>query len=313
MSRRRGAGRAGRWTAGVAGVLAVLLVLLAGYGVLVEPRLVLDERRLEVALPGAAADADPVRAVFLSDLQVGMWWANTGMVERAAQRGADVDPDLVLLGGDYLYSRVPDPAVQARTVVDLLEPLLALDVPVVAVLGNHDHASGGAEEVTAALEDAGVRVLENDSTRVASAGLHVVGLGTVRQDLVDVDAALDDVPTAAPRVVLSHNPTAFPRLPAGSAPLTLAGHTHCGQVALPGTPRWSYLGLTEEEALVADGWAPAGYGTDGNRLFVSCGIGFSAYPVRVNAPPQLVVVDLVPDAGTAAPRNFPADSRILVP
>ncbi len=89
-----------------------------------------------------------------------------------------------------------------------------------------------------------------------------------------------------------HNPTSFPRLPAGSAPLALAGHTHCGQIALPGSPRWSYLGLNEEEAVVADGYAPADYGADGNELFVTCGIGFSLVPVRINAPPQLVLVEL---------------------
>jgi predicted MPP superfamily phosphohydrolase len=72
----------------------------------------------------------------------------------------------------------------------------------------------------------------------------------------------------------------------------VAGHTHCGQVALPGTPHWSYLGLTEEEALVADGWAPQGYGEPGNAMFVTCGIGFSVVPVRINAPPQVVVFDL---------------------
>ena len=52
---------------------------------------------------------------------------------------------------------------------------------------------------------------------------------------------------------MMHNPTAFADMPASTAPLAVAGHTHCGQIALPGTPRWSYLGLNEEERVVADG------------------------------------------------------------
>ena len=91
-----------------------------------------------------------------------------------------------------------------------------------------------------------------------------------------------------------HNPTAFPEMPPGSAPLTVAGHTHCGQIALPGLPRWSWLGLTEEEKVVADGWSAPDYGAEGNALYVTCGLGFSALPMRVNAPPQVVFFDLQP-------------------
>jgi uncharacterized protein len=124
--------------------------------------------------------------------------------------------------------------------------------------------------------------------------LHVVGIGPSTPDVADVGRALAGVPDDAPRVVLMHNPTVFDRLPARSAPLTVAGHTHCGQVTLPGRPRWSYLALTEEEKVVADGWAPPGYGAEGNRMFVTCGIGFSVAPVRINAPPQVAFFRLQP-------------------
>jgi hypothetical protein len=101
------------------------------------------------------------------------------------------------------------------------------------------------------------------------------------------------VPDDAPRVVLMRNPTAFPELPAETAPLAVAGHTHCGQIAPPGASQWTYLGLTAEEQIVADGWAPEGYGSSGNRLFVTCGIGFSVVPIRINAPPQVVFFRLM--------------------
>jgi predicted MPP superfamily phosphohydrolase len=170
-------------------------------------------------------------AVF-SDLQVGMWWPNTAVVDRAVE----ADPDGVLLGGDFLHSTSPGAAAQVDTVLGLLSPLVDAGIPTLAVLGNHDHAVGAAEELTAALEDNGIEV-----------------------------QALDSVPEDAPRIVLMHNPTSFPDLPAGSAPLAVAGHTHCGQIAFPGTPDWSYLGLSEEEALVADGFAPAATGNRATR------------------------------------------------
>ena len=279
--------------------LAAYLALLTAYGVLVEPRLLLDERRYTAPLPMLQEQWEGTEVAVLSDIQVGMWWANTGMVERAVDRVVEAEPDVLLLAGDFVYSRAPDIPVQVDTVLELLAPALDAGIPTFAVLGNHDYAVGAAEELRVALEEHGVEVLKNEAATVpAPEGgdidqqLYVVGLGPVSPGLVDVDQALSGVPEDAARVVFMHNPTAFPDLPAGSAPLALAGHTHCGQVALPGAPRWSYLGLTQEEALVADGFARADYGAAGNRLFVTCGIGFSALPVRINAPPQVAFFEL---------------------
>lgn len=185
----------------------------------------------------------------------------------------------------------------------LLEPLTEADAPVYAVMGNHDHAVAAVPELTDALTAAGAVVLSNQAAVVPGLGadgsqeLHVVGLGAVWADEVDVDAAPADVPDGAPSVVMRHNPTTFDELPAGTAPIALAGHMHRGQVALPGTPRWSYLGPAQEEAVVADGFAPEGYGADGNAMFVSCGIGFSTVPVRIDAPPQVVLLQLVTTDG----------------
>ncbi|WP_249522142.1 metallophosphoesterase [Modestobacter marinus] len=284
-----------RWL--VRGGLALLaaLVLLVGYGVLIEPRLVLDDERHAVELPRLPAGSDPLEVAVLADMQIGMWWANTGMVARAVERVVEAEPDVVLLGGDFVYHAGPDVEPEVTAAMDLLSPLLDSGVPTYAVLGNHDHASGAADELTTVLEDAGVPVLLNESEPVPGVeALHVVGVGPSRPGLADVDQALAGLPETAPRVVLMHNPTAFPEMPAGSAPLTVAGHTHCGQIALPGLPNWSYLGLTEEEEVVVDGWAPAGYGADGIPLFVTCGLGFSLVPVRVNAPPQVVFFELTP-------------------
>ncbi|MGY1839264.1 MULTISPECIES: metallophosphoesterase [unclassified Modestobacter] len=286
-----------RWVVRVGLALLAALVLLIGYGVLIEPRLVLDEERETVELPRLPAGAPPIEVAVLADIQIGMWWGNPGMAERAVERAVDAEPDLVLLGGDFVYDAGPDVGPEVATVLDVLAPLLDSGIPTYAVLGNHDHASDAVEELTAALEDAGIPVLLNESVEVPGTGddpLHVVGVGPVRPGLVDVDQALRGLPETAPRVVLMHNPAAFPEMPADSAPLTVAGHTHCGQIALPGLPNWSYLGLTEEEEVVVDGWAPEGHGAPGNALFVTCGIGFSAVPVRINAPPQVVFFELTP-------------------
>ncbi|MDP8928201.1 MAG: metallophosphoesterase, partial [Actinomycetota bacterium] len=119
--------------------------------------------------------------------------------------------------------------------------------------------------------------------------LYVVGLGPKLPGLSRPDHAFAGVPERAPRVVFMHNPNSFPAIPPRDAPLAIAAHTHCGQIALPGLPRWWYLELVfEERQVVVDGFAPQAYGAPGNGLFVTCGIGFSFVPIRIGAPPQLV-------------------------
>jgi predicted MPP superfamily phosphohydrolase len=289
-----------RWSKRIGVALGALLVALLVYGVLVEPRLILDEERAEVPMPRLGEELAGTEVAVISDFQLGMWFANTGMVSTALETAVDAEPDAVLLGGDFVYSTEPDIETQIDTLLELLAPLLESGIPTFAVLGNHDHAVGAADELTAALEDAGIPVLLNEAAPLPGPveepeqRLHVVGIGPETPGLADVDEALAAVPDDAPRVVLMHNPTVFDELPADAAPLALAGHTHCGQVTLPGSPNWSYIALTEEEKVVADGWAPADHGAEGNRLFVTCGIGFSLAPIRINAPPQVAFFELQP-------------------
>ena len=281
--------------------VAALLVLVVVYGVFVEPRLILDQRRYEVALPGVEEGWDGAEVAVLSDLQVGMWLANTGMIRRVVDRVVDADPAVVLLAGDFVYSEDPPVAVTVDAVMQLLAPLAESGIPTYAVLGNHDYRAEAADELTSALERAGIGVLRNEAVEIPSpggdgAGLHVVGLGAYRPGLTRPAEALDGVPADAPRIVFMHNPASFPMLPRGSAPLSVAGHTHCGQIRIPGAPLWSYLQLRAEERVTADGFAAEGYGAAGNDLFVTCGIGFSLIPMRVNAAPQVVFFELAAPA-----------------
>lgn len=285
---------AGRVLARVGISLLAALTLLVAYGVLVEPRFILDEERFPVPVPGLPPGTSPTVAVF-SDLQVGMWFSNENMIGDIVEEVVAERPDAALVGGDFVLGRDPVPAEQIDRVVELLTPLTAAGIPTYAVLGNHDYAVDAADQVATALQGIGITVLRNASATVpGSAGLRVVGVGPARPDRADVDAALDGVPADAPRVVLLHNPVTFPQLPPDSAPLAVAGHTHCGQVAIPGLPAWSWYELTADERVVVDGWAPDGYGAPGNRLFVTCGIGFSVVPMRIAAPPQVVFFDLQP-------------------
>lgn len=281
-------------------VLVALVVLTGAWGVLVEPRLIGEERH-GVVIPGIPPEWDGKEVAFLSDLQVGMLLANTGTARRMVERLIADPPAAVLLGGDFVYGDSPDPAAQVDAAVDIVRPLPDAGIPTYAVLGNHDVEVGVADSLTAALGDAGIEVLDNESIllpspsrepRAGSAELYLVGVGP---HLVGRDrpaAAVATVPDGAPRIVFMHHPASFPELPARTAPLAVAGHTHGGQIRVPFTPEWSFLRLIGKVDVPVDGWAEDGYGRVGNRLYVSRGIGFSLVPIRINCLPELTLFTL---------------------
>lgn len=303
-----------RWTAGV---LSVLLLWGAG----IEPRLI-DEERETALVPGLPIEWEGARVALIADLQVGMWLANTDTVRRIVERVIDERPAAILIAGDFLYHPTEEAGEprEARAeieredmrklrthvaeVVSMLQPLTAAGIPTFAVLGNHDYAMRRpdslplpviAEELTGALGAIGVAVLRNaavplgnrDTHKSAASRLYVAGLDAWSPRASDVEATLAQLPGGAPRLFVMHNPHAFQALPARSAPVALAGHTHGGQIRLPFLKRWSWMSLVKESPVATDGWIAPEFGAPGNRLYVNRGVGFSMAPVRINCPPEL--------------------------
>lgn len=278
-------------------VLGGALVFLLAWG-LIEPY-VIDETAYTVQLPDLPEGWVGSDVAVISDLQVGMWWDNLWTVRRIVKRIVRAEPDVVLILGDFIYHGGDDPTARIEIVVELLKPLVEADIPVVAVLGNHDYSvvnyddprleTERAEQLQVALEEMGIQVLENEVTSLKAPGgakLYLMGSGSLMARRDNPAKLLENLPADAPRIALMHNPTTFERFPADSAPLALAGHTHGGQFRLPFTPAWTWVTYFREEEVHADGWTEA-YGAEGNRLYVNRGIGFSIVPLRLNCPPEL--------------------------
>lgn len=276
-----------------AAVVGALVFLGAFYGVAIEPRFVLSEQQERAAIPGLPEPWRGKTVALIGDLQVGMWGDNLAMARRAVGVIVDRAPAAVLIAGDFVYGS-DDVSTNVETAVDIVRPLPEAGIPTYAVLGNHDYESGAAGELRPALEEAGVQLLANEVAELDAEGetLFVVGLAPKYGDRADPDEALDGLASAAPRVVLMHDPDVFETLPAGSAPLAVAGHTHGGQLRVPFAHHWSYLGWLEEHTVHTDGWAADGFGAADNRLFVSRGIGMSALPMRVNCSPAVTFFTL---------------------
>jgi len=296
----------------VGGLLALLLLLLV-WGSAVESRFLLDVETYEAEVPNLLPAWEGQTLAFLADFQVGMWLDNTGMIEKAVGAALEARPALVLLAGDFVYK--PDSAV-VQEAVALMRPLTTAGIPVLAVLGNHDYSlmketsemrEDMARYLKAELEATGIQVLENEAEPVTLPGgeeeLYVVGIGSAWAQRSQPEAALASVAGGVPRVIMMHNPVAYRDLPRQAGPLTLAGHTHGGQIRLPLMPSESWLDIAQPREVVADGWVEDHIGAAGNRLYVNRGIGFSLVPVRIFCRPELTLFTLRRAGGTVPERG----------
>lgn len=284
-----------------------LLGLLLFWGVFVEPKLY-RIRREEAVLPNLPSGWEGRRVAAIADFQIGMWGANTGTIRRIVRRIVDERPSAVLIAGDFVYHADGRMDETTSRVVGLIAPLLRTGIPTLAVLGNHDYSIDSRGEpanlqvarlLEASLEAAGVHVLRNEAVALSlssaatteTSSLYVAGIDDEWSGRADARKSLAAVPREAARMVFMHNPHSFRRLPAATAPVAVAAHTHGGQIAVPFTPRWSWMALVKEQEVYADGWISE-YGAAGNRLYVNVGIGFSDVPVRINAVPELTLFTL---------------------
>ena len=237
---------------------------------------------------------------FASDLHIGPTTPPALLDAAFAQLRAWA-PDLLLLGGDYVFLE----ATAAR--VARLEALVAsVRAPCcAAVLGNHDLWTHH-DRIEAALRAAGAHILVNAALRLPAphAGLAVVGLDDPWTGQPDADAAFAAVPDdVAGVVVLCHAPDGVP-LVADRAPLlVVCGHTHGGQIALPGGRPLLVPGPLGPTYPHGEHPLP---GPGSGRLWVSRGLGGVEVPVRLYAPPDVLLLTLTPRAAAGPASGPPA-------
>ena len=260
---------------------------LAVWAVAIEPRW-LRTRSRELAVPGLPAGLEGLRAAVIADLHVGAPPVDERRLRRIVGRLNAAAPEIVLILGDLLaheglFRRVPDPELVAAWLAALEAPL-----GVFAVLGNHDWAGGRGDRLTRAAADVGIRVLDDDAALVLRDGRHplwLAGIADAASRVPDVAGTLGRVPDGAPVLALTHSPDVFPHVPARVS-LTLAGHTHGGQVRVPFITRRvipSRFGNRYARGHVVEG---------GRHLFVHPGVGTAGPPIRFRSPPELTILTL---------------------
>lgn len=265
------------------GTLATALPVMATYGAGAYSLPMMTRfrvRELTVSLPDLPEALDGIRIAHVTDTHVGKFTRGRVLDEIVRATNA-LDADLVLFTGDLIDNTIRD----LPQAVEMIQRLRAKS-GVYIIEGNHD-LFDDAPAFEKGVRNAGVALLRNQAARIEIAGVPVDLLGIVwNHDEADMAADVETVsalrrPEAFP-ILLAHHPHAFERAAELGIPLTLAGHTHGGQMMLT-----NELGAGP---LMFRYWSGL-YEKAGRTLVVGNGTG-NWFPLRVNAPAEIIHLTL---------------------
>ena len=229
----------------------------------------------EIPVSGLPPALDGLRIGLITDIHHSAT-VSADAISRAVTTLKMAQPDLVVLGGDYVTF---GNRAYVEPVAELLTPLSGASFGSFAVLGNHDDD----RDMPAALSRQGFTVLKDQHTRISIRGEEVdlVGIRYWTRTVSHLTRILKG--TGPTTILLAHDPRRLTQAALLDVPLVLSGHTHGGQALLPGV---GAIAAREFPVL-------AGFAREGNTsLFVSRGVGTVYVPVRINCPPDVAMLIL---------------------
>jgi predicted MPP superfamily phosphohydrolase len=227
-----------------------------------------------------------MRVAFLSDFHTGSHSGDIARLNAIVAEASRFVPDVVLFGGDYINMQ---PLGSGRVPPSTIAAILSrLEAPLgrFAVLGNHDY-NYGERAVADALERHNITVLryERLTMQFQNHSVDIVGIPDAHVARTEAYALLAGVLPNRPTIVLAHDPVWFAHVPPGPH-LTVAGHTHGGQIRVPG------VGIIRNASKAPLRWSNGLVQERGRYLYVTSGLGTSGVPVRWGVPPEFAVLDV---------------------
>ncbi|MBD2343724.1 metallophosphoesterase [Anabaena subtropica] len=265
----------------------------------------LTVEQLTVKIAGLSASLQGKKLVHLSDFHYDGLRLSDAMLEEAIAVSNQIQPDLVLLTGDYVTT-TPKPIHQLALRLQKLQS----HAGIYAILGNHDlYHKNSQTEITQALTQVGIHVLWNEIAYPLGKQLPIVGLVDSYHREFNPALIFHQLDPATPRIILCHNPDTAAMLQTWRVDLQLSGHTHGGQIVIPGfgavlpyhkkivrkTPikvRRLFPFLFKEYFIVRHSeWLQGLHRIGKNQLYVNRGLG-TYLPGRLFCPPELTVITL---------------------
>ena len=213
-------------------------------------------------------------------------------LERAVGLAQAFQPDLVALTGDFVSHPFRqrnglEGARNAEPCADVFARWKG--VPIIAVLGNHDHWNN-ADMVAGALVERGIRVLRNQANAIEKQGqrLWVAGIDDALEGRADVPQSIAEIPRTEATILLAHEPDFADYAARFPIDLQVSGHSHGGQVRVPGVGPIILPQMARKY--------PTGLNRVGQlQVYTSRGIGVINPPVRLNCPPEVSLITLLKD------------------
>ena len=219
------------------------------------------------------------RIAQLSDFHISPF-LTSNEIRRCVTITNELKPDLIVMTGDFVAW---DPEAEGEVV----QALSGLRAPygVFGCLGNHETETQTEDSITRLFAARNVRILRQQHApiEVRSQTLNLIG---VDDNLSDLQGVKQLMTPDTVNILLSHDPNNFERAAQLGIDLTLAGHTHGGQLSFEFLHRG--LCLSRFETPYVSGW----YEKDGAQLYVNCGIGTTGFPIRLGARPEITVLEL---------------------
>ncbi len=241
----------------------------------------IEQKAYIITSPEIPISFDGTRIVFLTDIHYGDRFSNY-QLSNAINQARSYDPDIILLGGDYVKNN-------PKYIQPCFDSLKTLHPPlgVFGVLGNHDHWQG-ADLTRESMKKAGINSIDNNAFWITKDNqrIRIGGVGDHCEDTQDLNITIKDVNTNDFAILVSHSPDYAPEITSDKIDLVLSGHTHGGQI--------TFFGLYAPKV-------PSHYGQkfltgkiilDKMQIIVSNGIGTVFLPLRFFAPPQIIIMEL---------------------
>lgn len=253
-------------------LIIVLGVLISGlWAFFVEPYL-LEIKRLKLKNEDLAG----LKIVFASDFHIKPY--EKLRLKKIIRKINEQNPDIILLGGDFVNSHKKNMTYPIEKISSELKSLKS-NYGTYAILGNHDGWQG-KYEVIQALQENNITVLENSNINLNN--FTIAGVEDLQTGNPNIEKAIGQNNKNV--ILLTHSPDIFPQVP-DTVFLTLAGHTHGGQIVFWGM----------EPLLVPSVYGKKyAYGLkqkNGKTMYVSKGLGTSILPLRFNCKPEIVVIE----------------------
>ena len=234
-----------------------------------------------VAVNRLPEEADGLTVAVLADLHVdGI--TREERIRKIVERTNALNPDIVVIAGDFVDGTVPVHGGDLRPLADLKARYGVFGVP-----GNHEYYSG-YEEWMEFLPTLGIRMLLNEHAPAGGEAVVLAGVtdpvaGIMGKEEPDISKALKDAPEKGVRILVSHQPRLAREAAAHGVDLQVSGHTHGGMIA----------GVDRLVACFNEGFVSGLYTVGNMKLYVSNGAGiWNGFPIRIGVPSEIVLIRL---------------------